>query len=358
MQKRKLSSLLLISFIVVFGFSFAAANTVDFGTSTQLRCDDALQAISINAAQDIVGFEIIAEVTGDYVGLPSVAFTTAVPTGWTQYIAYRGDGIAPDTIRLAAIRLDASDPVIAAGTHDVATLTITTAEVCQGAINIAGGDWTDYVNPTGTITTQFIDAGATIYAASTGGGDMTIANEAPTLAAIGDGAITWNAPGNVFTETADGDDGDLVNACESLTYSLVTNPDGMTIDDETGEIAWTADGDDVCIHAVTVKVQDECGIAATTSFSICVSNEAPTVADLDPILIGAGTFAVGSFDGVDPDDGPNPLLYEVVSFDGPGTVILDPATGDFSWSLGHSDDIDEKVSDVYCRSMELNPNLR
>ena len=45
MQKRKLSSLLLISFIVVFSFSFAAANTVDFGTSDQLRCDDAFQAI-------------------------------------------------------------------------------------------------------------------------------------------------------------------------------------------------------------------------------------------------------------------------------------------------------------------------
>ena len=333
MQKRKLSSLLLISFIVVFSFSFAAANTVDFGTSNQLRCDDALQNISITAAQDIVGFEIIAEVTGDYVGMPSVTFGAAVPASWSTFIAYRGDGVAPDTIRLAAIRLDAGDPALAAGTYDVATLNITTADVCNGAISISGGDWTDYINPTGTIETQFIDASATIYPASTTGGSMTVTNEAPTIAAIADGALTWNAPGNVFTETAAGTDGDLVNACEVLTYTLTTFPDGMTIDGATGEINWTANGDDVCVHLVTVQVEDMCGITASTSFSICVSNEPPTVADLDPIYVGLGEDATGQFIGDDPDGGPVGLLYEVVSYDGDLLgLYLDGATGEFTWT--------------------------
>ena len=340
MQKRKLSSLLLISFIVVFSFSFAAANEVDFGSSDQLRCDGALQAISITASQDIVGFEIIAVITGDYTGMPSVSFTPAVPGSWTTYIAYSGDGTAPDTIRLAAIRLDAGDPALAAGTYDVATLSITTDSVCQGAISIIDGDWIHEPNPTGPITTQFIDGDGIIYAASIIDGAITIVNDAPLLAAIADGALTWNAPGNVFNTTAVGSDDDLGNSCEELTYSLDTKPDGMTIDAATGEIDWTADGDDVCNHAVTVRVTDNCGSAATTSFNICVSNETPTVADLDPILIGAGTVAAGQFAGSDPDGGPTDLLYEIASFDGPGSVTLDAATGEFSWNASVGEELE------------------
>ena len=332
MQKRKLSSLLLISFIVVFSFSFAAANTVNFGTSNQLRCDDALQSFSITPSQDIVGFEIIAEVTGDYVGLPSVVFTAAVPAGWTKYIDYRGDGTAPDTIRLAAIRLNAGDPVLAAGTYNVATLHIAIADECTGSITITGGEWTDYINPTGTIATQFIDASATIYPASTTGGSITIVNQLPAIAAIPDAEITWNAPGNVFNYNAAGTDDDLANGCETLTYSLTTAPAGMTINAATGAIAWTANGSAVCMHPVTVMVKDVCNASASTSFNICVSNDGPSVADLDPILIGAGEVAAGQFMGTDPDGGPNALTYEIVSFDGPGTVVLNPATGEFEWN--------------------------
>ena len=63
MQKRKLSSLLLISFIVVFAFSYAMANNVTFESKTGVpRCADGFQNITVNPTQEITGFEIVFEI--------------------------------------------------------------------------------------------------------------------------------------------------------------------------------------------------------------------------------------------------------------------------------------------------------
>ena len=329
MQKRKLSSLLLISFIVVFAYSFAVANTVDFGTSDQLRCDPAAQAITINPAQEIVGFEIIAEISGDYTGIPTITLS-GVPTGWATYTSSRADGVAPDTIRIGAIRVNASDPVIAAGEVAVATLNVTTADACSGLISTTGGDWPDPMNPVGPIATQFIDAGAVVHTAVITDGALNIVNDAPALDPIAGATITWNAPGNTFTVTASGSDDDIVNGCEELAYSLDVNPDGMVIDEETGVINFTANGEQVCINPVTVRVTDICGASATTSFEICVSNIGPSIVAPDDVLMPWGDVATGTFVSDDPDGGPDGPFYEIVSFDGPGAVVL-LQDGSYSW---------------------------
>ena len=66
MQKRKLNSLLLISFLVVFAFSYASANEVTYETiSSFYRCDSEDLTISITTQADVAAIEIVFEVAGD-----------------------------------------------------------------------------------------------------------------------------------------------------------------------------------------------------------------------------------------------------------------------------------------------------
>ncbi|MGD8922134.1 MAG: T9SS type A sorting domain-containing protein [Candidatus Zixiibacteriota bacterium] len=331
MQKRKLSSLLLISFIVIFAFSYSMANEVTFETKPNvLRCSQINQNISIAPSQEITGFEIVFAITetGGYTPGLSVTWGTAVPTGWYKDIDMSHvDGVAPDTVRMIALRLGPSLPTMAAGSYDVATMHYETDNVCQGVITVSGTEWTWNQNPTGPIVTQFTDLNGDIQSAAVTAGTVTIVNTPPTLTAIPDQTVHW---GDAFSITATGSDGDP-SGCEELTYSLTTKPTGMTIDENTGLIQWSVPGSAVCTHNVTVRVTDACNATASQSFTICVQNDPPTITCPDDIIIPWGEVASGQFTGDDPDGGPSALSFSKVDFDGPGTVYLNAATGEFSW---------------------------
>ncbi len=92
---------------------------------------------------------------------------------------------------------------------------------------------------------------------------VTILNSAPTISSIS----TQNAETDKsfsYQVNANDLDGD------TLIYSLVTNPEGMTINNNTGRISWTPEEDQVGNHDVTVRVNDG-AIATETSFEISVS---------------------------------------------------------------------------------------
>ncbi|MGN1065242.1 MAG: fibro-slime domain-containing protein, partial [Thermoguttaceae bacterium] len=59
---------------------------------------------------------------------------------------------------------------------------------------------------------------------------------------------------------------------DPLTYSLVVGPDGMTIDAETGDVAWTPT--DLGVYSVVLRVEDGRGGSATQTYAINVV-EAP-----------------------------------------------------------------------------------
>jgi hypothetical protein len=72
--------------------------------------------------------------------------------------------------------------------------------------------------------------------------------------------------GGVYTYrvVADDPDGD------PLTYSLVTSPDGMTIDSRTGEIKWPITEKSSGDHIIEVVVQDPGGMKTTQKYTVTI----------------------------------------------------------------------------------------
>lgn len=336
MQKRTIYSLLLTSLLLVCAFSLASAqNTVTFQSTSVSRCTPSVLNVTVDNAADISAFEIVFEVTSTSGG----AFFDAVNVSWdpglvelTNRVVDLGgvDNVSPDTIRIAGMLTDAGDACLAAGQTVVAQVEFTTNDVCDGEITLAGADFACESTPV-VATTQFVDcATTTLVSATVTPGVVTLVNQTPTIDPIADATLPW---GDAYVGQITGDDPDLGGGCESLSYTLVSGPAAMTVNSSTGVITWVTTGADVCTHVIEVAVEDQCGAQATTSFEICVTNEAPMLTcPVDTINIVWGEDAVGQVIGDDPDGGPGALLYSVVSNSGPGTPSIDPATGAFTWS--------------------------
>lgn len=331
-QKRTLYSLLLTSFILVFAFSFSVAQEVSIESKTSLRCQPGVLNLTVDPTAEISAFEIVFEVTSASGGADFDALTVDWDPGFTvltnRVIDISGGGGTPWMVRIAGMLIDMGDACLPAGPTVVAQVNFTTNNVCDGVIDLAGAT---YVCPSTPVeaSTQFVDcATTTLVAAAVNGGSVTITNSAPTIDPIADGEVFW---GETYYGQAYGSDDDEAS-CENLTYSIDSDLPGMSIDANTGYISCPTTGADVCTHVVTVTVTDDCGAEASTAFELCVKNKPPTVecpAETNQILWGE--TATGSVVGDDPDSGPSPLLYTLESFSGPGTVTVDPATGDYEW---------------------------
>jgi hypothetical protein len=341
MQKRTIYSLLLTSFVLAFAVTSAMSQSVTVGSAGVLRCVSSSVPISVDAGTDINALEIILEVqttsgTGFLEGL-TVTWDPGFTTLSNRIVKLDGvDGVSPDTVRIAAL-LDAGDQCLAAGVTQVATLGFTSSNDCDGTIEIVGATATcpnpDPGNPTSSgivASTQFVECltNALIPAAVTGG-TVTITNATPSLATIPDTTAPW---GTLLQVTAVGSDNDLANGCEKLTYGLVSPPSGMTINANSGLISWNIPGSAVCVNTIEVQVTDSCGALATTSFDVCVTNQPPVATcPADEINVLWGGTATGSASATDPDGGPSPMVFSMASFDGPGSVTVNPSTGAFSW---------------------------
>jgi RHS repeat-associated protein len=89
-------------------------------------------------------------------------------------------------------------------------------------------------------------------------------NHPPTITST---AITAGAVGTAYTypvTASDPDPGD------TLTFSLITAPAGMSINAASGLIQWTPDAGQIGSHPVTVRVQDQGGLFAPQSFLLVV----------------------------------------------------------------------------------------
>jgi len=333
MQKRTLYSLLLISFIVVFAASMSVAQTVTIESKTSLpRCAD--QAVMINAdvTDDAAAVEFVFEINTvsgcGYIENLELTWELAdgVLSNRTALDLSQADGVAPDTIRFAAMRVDDGDGVLVAGADLlIATLGFKTVDCCVGTASIDNTVF-DYVNATCDITTQFVNADdflvvyPTVVASTIG---MT--NQIPTIEGVDDATLAWS---ETYTTTLAGDDADLVNGCESLTFAKVSGPSALTVYPD-GLVSWLTVGTDVGLHDVEVKVTDACFAEVTTSFKICVTNEAPTIVCPDDQLMWYGETLNVQAVGTDTDGGPNPMAYSLNSTTFPvGVVTVNAASGE------------------------------
>jgi hypothetical protein len=94
---------------------------------------------------------------------------------------------------------------------------------------------------------------------------VTNTNDAPTITST---PVTVGAEGSLYSYDVDATDPDTG---DSLTYSLDTNPGGMTIDANTGVISWTPGGGDAGDYTVTVRVEDLDLLFDTQSYTLTVN---------------------------------------------------------------------------------------
>jgi len=336
MQKRSLYSLLLTSFMLVFAFSLSQAQTVTFESIPDaLRCQNNSMDVTVDPGPGnaINAYEIVFTLAGDgtFNGV-----THTAPAGWDTYTDLSNAGV----VRIGGMRLDAAADCIDAATV-VATVDLTTADECTGTVTVDGTEL-DIVK-CGIcaihVENQFVDCATNmLVAAAVTAGTVTINNAVPTIDPIADALVHWGTP---FAVTATADDADLHSVpdnCEELTFSLVNPEPGMAINDATGVFTWTPTAAQMvanCMYAVTVKVTDVCNASVSTGFTVYLWNDEPEITCSDDVEIYWGYTASGSASAVDnvtpPDPGPAPLEYSVASFNGPGTIDLNLATGAWSW---------------------------
>jgi len=136
----------------------------------------------------------------------------------------------------------------------------------------------------------------------------------------------------------------------NLTYSLVSRPEGMSIQPNSGLISWTPTGYQAGPQAVTIKATDYYGAAATQSFNVAVQGIAPgNLAPLivsDPLLEAYTTRPYNyQVKALDPDN--NPLRYSLVK--APTGMTVDANTGLLFWdkplALPEPKDITVQVQD-------------
>ena len=347
MQKRSIYSLLLTSFILVFAISSVSAQQVLFGSQTVLRGQSGTIDITVNSPNPVGGLEIFFEVstaTNDaYLSSISITWDPDFDVLLHRYIDMTGVNYSsPDVIRMAALLANDTDSPLGAGQTVVAQFGFTANASCGGTVSVAGTT-KDLVcgSCVTTAMTQFIDVDGLVKTPATLGGTIvTIKNADPTIQPIADALVHW---GTYFSTTAHADDDDLDYGPEKLTFSLgAGKPDGMTINPTSGLIQWTPSALQMkaaCAYPVEVIVTDSCGATASTNFTVYLWNDSPTITcptEVNNIIWGyTASGSVTATDNVTPPDpGPSPLTYYVVSFNGPGgpgAIILNPATGAWSW---------------------------
>lgn len=338
MQKRTLYSLLLASLLLVFAFSFATAQTVTFQSKTVPRCATTILNITVNTPEPLSAFEIVFTLSGNYSNF-SVNFDaglTALPDRVLQV------GGTPDTVRMAAMRINTGDNCLPAGTTVVGQIHLKTGDICSGSIVVSGATITGTSQcgcPIGASTKLVKCSPVEELATTVVAGTVTVQNATPTIACPGPITVPW---GTVVEFDVTGNDTDLGNGCETLQYSKVSGPG--SVNPTTGHFIWATGGDDICVSTVVLRVTDKCGATADCSVEICVTNEPPVITH-DPDAVLQAVWAIllsGEVVANDPDGGPSALSYSLVSFDGPtyyGTGFnLDANTGEWTWDIGDNVD--------------------
>ena len=129
---------------------------------------------------------------------------------------------------------------------------------------------------------------------------------------------------------------------DTLTFSLVAGPDGMSVHPETGLVLWKPDAGDIGVHPMTVRVVDGFGLGVDQSVEIAVAaaNRPPQLHNAPLTTATAGKLYAWAVSASDPDG--DDLSYSIVSaVDANGSAISGTGLGTdgktVSWTPGTSD---------------------
>ena len=339
MQKRTLYSLLLTSFMLVCAFSLSSAQQVDIESKTVPRqVIDAVDITVINPSS-ISAFEIIVDVTSITGGTGITVDSVVWDPGFTCLTQRIIDLSNLPLIRIAALMTAPGDVCLQQGQTPVAQLWFYSTNICADTVVIDGATFTCEPCPGCIVTavTQFVDcATTTLITAAVNAGTIIIQNQLPTIDDIAAaGCCDRHHWPDLWQCQLVAYDADLPNGCEVLTFSASGfGPPPPTLikkGEDTVNLSWMPGGANVGWHDIKVRVTDSCDAFDETGCRLCVYNIPPEITCPNDTVIGWGdelhAFAVG----VDPDGGPSPLFYELVSFNGPGAPWVVAATGEIVW---------------------------
>jgi hypothetical protein len=157
---------------------------------------------------------------------------------------------------------------------------------------------------------------------------VTEVNSAPTLSAISDQTISELQP---FTLRLSASDSDL--PANTLTFSLVSGPAGLTVD-STGLLSWTpAESQGPSANLIIVSVVDDGqpSLSATQSFQITVSeaNSPPILSSQTNRIINELTLLTVTNTATDPDLPANTLSYALLNAPSGASIS---ASGVITWT--------------------------
>ncbi|MGJ8639521.1 MAG: kelch repeat-containing protein [Opitutaceae bacterium] len=116
------------------------------------------------------------------------------------------------------------------------------------------------------------------------------------------------------------------NANPTATFSIVSGPQDLTLDTETGEVTWTPSAADVGTHTLVVRATNSGG-TADLSADITVNPDAPQLS----MQYLSGTALAGSPWSAQALDGSHTTsTYEIIS--SPAGMTIDPVTGILDWT--------------------------
>lgn len=327
MQKSKLSlSLILASFLLIFSYSLASAQSVSFQDKTVPYCAEVYMNVTVSTPDALGAFEVIFEVGGDFTSF-DVNFSGSLPQMYTV------KEINGNVVRLAGIRAEQNDVCLPSGDNVVAVIHFVAGDVCGGQITVAGAQ----VDDPFTHGSNFVECAApfdeVIPTVLTGTVDLVNADPViacPTVAPVHFGETVE------FDATAT--DADLSNGCEALTFTKVSGPGTLT---SAGHFTWATGGDDICENEVVIRVTDHCGATDECTVNICVFNEPPVAQEGNDLYTVMGVSLTDQVIATDPDGGPSQLHYSFVSLEKAGggpadaatNVTVNPTTGVWTWNI-------------------------
>ncbi|NER35197.1 MAG: DUF4114 domain-containing protein [Oscillatoria sp. SIO1A7] len=120
---------------------------------------------------------------------------------------------------------------------------------------------------------------------------------------------------------------------QTLTYELLAAPAAMTIDSDSGLIAWeTKAQEDIANHAISIQVTDELGQTDIQTFTLAVIETPP---NRPPIftstpVVDAWINQLYTYDSEARDPDQDPLTYDLIV--GPEGLTVNSSTGAVEWT--------------------------
>ncbi len=119
---------------------------------------------------------------------------------------------------------------------------------------------------------------------------------------------------------------------DALTYSLPTEPAGMSIDPDTGLVSWKPTAGELGANPVEVRVDDGRGGYATQTYSINVVSQLviqpPSITSNPPQAATVGNLYAYDLKGSDPNN--DPLTWSLDT--APQGMSIDPGLGTLRWT--------------------------